>query len=90
MILSRVFALAAATLLLAPAARAGDAAIGTLRTRDHDVRIIAGAPPRYTVTDHEGRVIAENATRDEIARRLPDIHRALEKGLAGAQDARLR
>ena len=82
--------LAAAVLLLAPAAWADEPAIGTLRTRDHDVRIIAGEPPRYTVTDRQGNVVADSVTRDEIARRLPEVHRALEKGIAGAQDARLR
>ena len=77
-------------LLGAAPALAGDVEIGTLRTRAHVVRIIAGEPPRYTVTDRDGRVIAENATRAEIARSLPEVHRALEKGLAGTQDARLR
>jgi len=75
---------------LAAPALAGDLAIGTLRTRDHEVRIVPGDPPRYTVTDRRSRVLVREATLDEIARRFPDLHRALTRGVAGAQDATLR
>lgn len=76
--------------LAPPGAAAAEKAIGSIRGRHHEVRILAGTPPRYTVTDREGRVLAERVTRAELARRFPAVHRALEKGLAGVQDAALR
>jgi hypothetical protein len=76
--------------LPAAPALAGETAIGTIRSRHHEVRILAGAPPRYTVTDREGRLLAERVTRAELARRFPEVGRAIEKGLAGVQDAALR
>ena len=71
-------------------AATGEVSIGTLRTRDHDVRISAGDPPRYTVTDRHGRVLMRGATIEQVARRFPDVHRALKRGLAGREDATLR
>jgi hypothetical protein len=84
--------LLAIALLFGTAAPAGAAetALGTIETRDHTVRILAGAPPRYTVLDRKGREIGRGMTLAEIARRLPDVHRTLTRGLAGTQDARLR
>ncbi len=79
-------------LLFGAAAPAGaeETALGTIETRDHTVRILAGAPPRYTVLDRAGREIARGMTLAEIVHRLPDVHHTLTQGLAGTQDARLR
>ncbi len=71
-------------------AAAGDVSIGSLQTRDHEVRIAAGDPPRYTVADRRGRVLIRDARIEEVARRFPDVHRALTRGVAGVQDAALR
>jgi hypothetical protein len=77
-------------LALSMPAAAGEVSIGTLRTRDHEVRISAGDPPRYTVTDRRGRVLARDARIEEVARRFPDVHRALTRGVAGREDAMVR
>jgi hypothetical protein len=84
--------LLAVVLLFATAAPAvaRDKELGTIETRNHTVRIAAGEQPRYTVVDRAGREIARGATLEEISRRLPAVHRTLKRGLAGAQDARLR
>ena len=77
-------------LLIAESAAAHEVEVGTVRTRQHEVRIVTGNPPRYTVTDRGGRVLLERATLPEVARRYPDVHRALTRGIAGTEDATLR
>src|SRR5688500_8224478 len=58
----------------------GTTVIGYLRTRCHEIALLAGG--RYTIATRDGRVVAANVTRPQLQARLPALHRLLVRSLA--------
>jgi hypothetical protein len=57
--------------------------LGALKTRDHILRIRAGADgPTYVVTTHDGEVIDEGLDAQALAQRHPELSAALKRGTA--------
>ncbi len=62
--------------------------IVTLRTRDGFIQIRTGEAGRsYTVLDKQGGLVASDLRAEELQARFPEHFEALERGLAGPEDA---
>lgn len=60
------------------------AAILTLRTRTHDVRVYSRDDGlRFTVAHRSGDVLATEVTEDRFSERFPELHRNFEDAFAG-------
>lgn len=70
-----------------------DESLVIAKLRMNDVVVVIESSddgPRYTLTDHEGNVLARDLDLTALAARHPDAAEALETGVAGAfLDARL-
>lgn len=75
------------TLLAGSLVHAGDvgpAIIGYLETSDRVITIKAGVQPVYAVQSKDGKILAENVTREQLQARFPQLHRVIEGALADA------
>ncbi len=63
--------------------------LGYLETRDKIITITAGPQATYTVRTKQGKLLAKNVTATQLRAQFPDLHRIVERAIAGGEDARL-
>lgn len=63
--------------------------VGTLKTRDYLISIVASAKgPLYSVSSHNGKVLEENLDEFELSSAYPELAKMIQRGFA-ADDASL-
>jgi hypothetical protein len=55
-------------------------AVGSIKTRDRQIMI--GANATYTILSHDGKILFENVTLEQLQAKNPDLSEAIEESIA--------